>query len=363
MTETTGRRRAGREGGGRDGRREARANTVVKAAPFIERKIPYLEYLSEENLQLIEDNADILLEEIGIDFLDDPEALAMWKEAGADVQGSRVHFPKGLCRSIIQATAPREFVQHARNPERNVIIGGKRTVLVPAYGSPFVHDIDKGRRYATIEDFQHFVKLAYMAPGIHHSGGTICEPVDLPVNKRHFDMIYSHFKYSDKPLMGSVTHHERAQDTVDMAKLVFGDEFVDQNCVLTSLINVNSPMTYDATMLGSLKVYARNNQATVVSPFILAGAMSPKRENATTDRLRWRWVLACCGRVRERVRGCWRRVRLPLVANGNSSPGPRATKVEHFATWERGAGMAAWIGRGAHTAGDDAKSGAALERR
>ena len=103
MTETTGRRRAGREGGGRDGRREARANAVVKAAPFIERKIPYFEYLSEENLQLIEDNADILLEEIGIDFLDDPEALAMWKEAGADVQGSRVHFPKGLCRSIIQA--------------------------------------------------------------------------------------------------------------------------------------------------------------------------------------------------------------------------------------------------------------------
>ena len=285
MTERTGRRRAGREAGGREGRREARANAVVATQPFIERKIPYIEYLSEENLQLIEDNADILLEEIGIDFLDDPEALEMWKEAGADVQGTRVHFPKGLCRSIIQATAPSEYTQYARNPERNVIIGGKRTVLVPAYGSPFVHDIDQGRRYATIDDFNNFVKLAYMAPGIHHSGGTICEPVDLPVNKRHFDMVYSHFKYSDKPLMGSVTHHERAQDTVDMAKLVFGDEFVDQNCVLTSLINVNSPMTYDATMLGSLKVYARNNQATVVSPFILAGAMSPVTTAGTVTQI------------------------------------------------------------------------------
>ena len=189
MTERTGRRK----GGGRDGRREARENTVVEQAAFIERKIPYFEYLSEENLQLIEDNADILLEEIGIDFLDDPEALTLWQAAGADVRGTRVHFPKGLCRSLIQATAPKEFTQYARNPKRNVIIGGKRTVLVPAYGSPFVHDIDDGRRYATIQDFENFVKLAYMAPGLHHSGGTICEPVDLPVNKRHFDMVYTHF--------------------------------------------------------------------------------------------------------------------------------------------------------------------------
>ena len=151
MTERTGRRRPGREGGGRDARREARANTVVATTPFIERKIPYMDYLSEESLQLIEDNADILLEEIGIDFLDDPEALEMWKDAGADVQGTRVRFPKGLCRSLIQATAPSEYIQHARNSARSTIIGGKRTVLVPAYGSPFVHDIDKGRRYATIE--------------------------------------------------------------------------------------------------------------------------------------------------------------------------------------------------------------------
>jgi len=232
MTETSGRRRAGREGGGRDGRRAARAAAVVESAPFIERKIPYLEYLDEESLQIIEENADLLLEEIGIDFLDDPEALEMWQAAGADVKGCRVHFPRGLCRALIQATAPREYLQLARNPARSVMIGGKRTVLVPAYGSPFVHDIDQGRRYATIEDFQNFVKLAYMAPGLHHSGGTICEPVDLPVNKRHFDMVYSHFKYSDKPLMGSVTHHERAQDTVDMAKLVFGAEFVDKTACL-----------------------------------------------------------------------------------------------------------------------------------
>ncbi len=274
-----------RKGGGRAGRREARGQIAAAAAPFIERNIPYVEILSEENLQLIEHNADRLLAEIGIDFLDDPEVLGLFKEAGADIDGTRVRFPTGMCRQIIQATAPSEYVQHARNPSRSVTIGGKRTVLVPAYGPPFVHDLDNGRRYATIEDFQNFVKLAYMAPGIHHSGGTVCEPVDLPVNKRHYDMVYSHFKYSDKPLMGSVTHSRRAQDSVDMAKIVFGDEFVDQNCVLTSLINVNSPLVFDGTMLGSLKVYAKNNQATVVSPFILSGAMSPVTVTGTVTQI------------------------------------------------------------------------------
>lgn len=201
------------------------------------------------------------------------------------MDGERVRFPRGLCRSIVQKHAPPEFTQHARNPERNVIIGGDRTVLVPAYGSPFVRDLDKGRRYATLVDFQNFVKLTYMSGGLHHSGGTVCEPVDIPVNKRHFDMVYSHIKYSDKPFMGSVTAPERAQDTVDMAKIVFGEEFLDQNTVITSLINANSPMTFDATMLGAATVYAENNQATMISPFLIAGAMSPVSVAGTVTQI------------------------------------------------------------------------------
>jgi trimethylamine--corrinoid protein Co-methyltransferase len=265
-----------RRSGGRSGRVASRqASAADQLITFIERKIPYYGVLDDEALELIEANADIVLAEIGIDFKDDPAALALWKTAGADIEGERVRMPKGLCRSLIQATAPAEYTQHARNPQRSTIIGGDRMVLAPAYGSPFVRDLTHGRRYATIEDFRNFVKLTYMSQGLHHSGGTVCEPVDLPVNKRHFDMIYSHIKYSDKPFMGSVTHPERAQDTIDMAKIVFGDSFVDQQAVLTSLINVNSPMTFDSTMLGAARVYAENNQATIISPFILAGAMSP----------------------------------------------------------------------------------------
>ena len=115
---------------------------------------------------------------------------------GADVDGERVRFPRGLCRQLVQATAPAQFTQVARNPANNVEIGGMNTVFAPAYGSPFVRDLDNGRRYGTIEDFRNFVKLTYMTPFLHHSGGTVCEPVDVPVNKRHYDMVYAHMRYS-----------------------------------------------------------------------------------------------------------------------------------------------------------------------
>jgi trimethylamine--corrinoid protein Co-methyltransferase len=265
---------------GRDAKRAARTARAGASIPYITRKIPYYEVLNEEGLVLMEQNADTILEEIGIDFRDDPEALEIWRAAGADVQGERVHFARGMCRELVQRTAPREFTQHARNPARNVLIGGKNTVFAPAYGSPFVRNLDEGRRYARIEDFRNFVKLAYMATSLHHSGGTICEPVDLPVNKRHLDMVYSHLKYSDKAFMGSVTAPSRAEDSVALANIVFGAELNDPltgrpKTTIINLINVNSPMTYDATMLGAAKVYARANQALIITPFILAGAMSP----------------------------------------------------------------------------------------
>ena len=271
----------GRRGrGGREGRRAEANSATTISKPYITRKIPYFEVLDEEGLQLIENNADTILEETGIEFRDMPEALEILKKGGAEIDGVTARFPRGLCRSIIQASAPKEFTQHARNPARSVQIGGKNTVFVPAYGSPFVFDLDKGRRYATIEDFQNFVKLAYASPSLHHSGGTICEPVDVPVNKRHLDMVYSHIKYSDKAFMGSVTAPERAQDTVEMIKILADDNYIDPETgrprtYATSLINANSPMTFDDTMLGAAKVYAENNQACIVTPFILAGAMSP----------------------------------------------------------------------------------------
>ncbi|HCT32243.1 MAG TPA: trimethylamine methyltransferase, partial [Sulfitobacter sp.] len=265
--------RRGRGGGGA-ARRAARSAVSFETAKYIERNIPNYEVLTEEALQIIEYNADTVLEEIGVNFPDNPEALALWRAAGADVTGDRVRIPRGLARELCK-TAPSQFTQHARNPARNVEIGGRNLVLAPVYGPPFVRDTAGGRRYATMEDFNKFVKLGYMSKWLHHSGGTVCEPTDVPVNKRHLDMLHAHMTLSDKPFMGSVTEPSRAQDSVEMCKILFGADFVDQNTVMTSLVNINSPMTFDDVMMGALKVFAENNQASIISPFIVGGAMAP----------------------------------------------------------------------------------------
>ena len=261
--------------GGRAGRQAARASHHIAREPFLTRTLAPFEVLNDEGLSIIEENADTILQEVGLEFRGDPDALSLFRDAGADVQGERVRFPRGMCRSIVQATAPRQFTQYARNHDNDVEIGGRHTVLAPNYGSPFVRDLDSGRRYGTIEDFRNFVKLAYMSPHLHHSGGTVCEPVDVPVNKRHLDMVYSHIRYSDKPFMGSVTAPERARDTVEMARILFGADYLEDHAVILSLINANSPLVWDGTMLGAARAYAEANQATLLTPFILAGAMAP----------------------------------------------------------------------------------------
>ena len=260
---------------GRAGRQALRAaGNANLGRPYIVRNIPTYDLLSEENLLKIEATADRILAEIGIEFRDDPDALELWRKAGAEIDGLLVKFPKGMLQEILKS-APPVFTQHARNPLNNVEIGGKNVVFAPSYGSPFVMDLDKGRRYGTIEDFRNFVKLGQASPWLHHSGGTVCEPVDVPVNKRHLDMIYAHVKYSDRPFLGSVTAVERAEDSIDMARVIFGRDFVDQNCVIMGNVNVNSPLVWDGTMTNVLRAYARANQGSVIVPFILGGAMGP----------------------------------------------------------------------------------------
>ncbi len=271
MNEVAGRRA---RGGGGATRRAERTAVHFETARFIERNIPNFEILNEEALQIIEWNADTVLEEIGVNFPENPYALALWKDAGATVTGDRVRMPRGLARKLC-ATAPRSFTQIARNPARNVDIGGRNLVLAPVYGPPFVRDAEGGRRYATIEDFRNFVKLGYMSKWLHHSGGTVCEPTDVAVNKRHLDMLHAHMVLSDKPYMGSVTEPSRAADSVEMSRILFGSDVVDRNVVMTSLININSPLTFDNVMMGALEVYARAGQASIISPFIVGGAMAP----------------------------------------------------------------------------------------
>ena len=270
MNEVRGRR----AGGGGAARRAQRSAIVIETAKYIERKIPNFEILNDEALEIIEANAERLLEEIGVNFVDNAPALQRWKEAGADVKDERVRFPKGLLRNLIK-TAPSQYTQYARNADKSVVIGGKNLVLAPVYGPPFVRDLEGGRRYAKLEDFEKLVKLGYMSKWLHHSGGTVCEPTDVAVNKRHLDMLLAHMTLSDKPYMGSVTAPERCVDSVEMSKILFGDDFVNQNAVMTSLININSPLVFDPIMMNALEVYAEAGQGCIISPFIVGGAMAP----------------------------------------------------------------------------------------
>ena len=262
----------------RSGRQARQQERAAKGGgpgrPYILRNIPTYDVLGEENLIRIEAAADRVLAETGIEFRDDPAALDLWRRAGADVDGVLVKFPPGLLREVLR-TAPATFTQHARNPVKSVEIGGKSVVFSPAYGSPFVMDLDRGRRFGTLEDFHNFIKLAQSSPNFHHSGGTICEPTDVAVNKRHLDMVLAHMTLSDRPFMGSVTAEERSEDSIEMCRVLFGEAFVNDHCVILGNVNVNSPLVWDGTMTRSLRAYARAGQAAVVVPFILGGAMGP----------------------------------------------------------------------------------------
>ena len=259
--------------GGRDSRRALRTATPIVVMPALVREIPVYEVLNQEGEELIHNASMKILEEVGIDFRDD-EAIDLWRAAGAEIEGQRVRIPRELLLAEL-AHAPETITMHGRNPARTVDVGGRSTIFVPTYGSPFVLDFEGNRRYGTLADLHNFHKLAYMAPCMHNTGAVTCEPVDIPVSKRHLHITYSVLRHSDMPFMGATTAPERAEDTVTMAKIVYGDVFIEANTVMASVINCNSPLVWDAIMLGALKCYARHNQATLVSPFVLAGANTP----------------------------------------------------------------------------------------
>ena len=200
--------------------------------------------MNEEQLVKLETQVDWIFEDVGIAFRDDEEALRIWREAGARIEGDIVRADAQWIRDLC-AKAPRQFTQVARNPERSVVIGGDNQVFAPIYGAPFVRDLQGGRRYGDMESFEKLVKLAYLHPNLHHTGLVICEPCDVPVSKRHLDMVYAHMTLSDKPHLGAITEMSRAQDSVDMAEILHGRDVMDENCVIMGNVNTNSPLLVD----------------------------------------------------------------------------------------------------------------------
>lgn len=243
-------------------------------------RMPRYEILSEQAIETLDGGWRRLVSEIGVEFMSD-RALDLFRAAGQRVEGNAVFFDPDFVLAQV-AKAPREFDVQARNPENNVHIGGDAMAFGAVYGPPFVRE-GEVRRDATMDDFRNFTRLAQHYPVLDSAGGVICEPNDAPLDSRHLDMVYALATLTDKFYMGNVVSGPNARDTIEMTSILFGAgkgrEFgrtsIEQTPATISLINCNSPLRWDDRMLDALFEYAEANQAVVLTPFILMGAMSP----------------------------------------------------------------------------------------
>ena len=273
MTDTSVEPELGRVRRGRDARAARRRTRTRSWLPELERRIPWVDLLSDDQVQVIHDASMDVVEEVGVEFRCD-DALALWRDAGAAVDGARVRLDREHLMALV-GTAPSSYTMVARDPTHTVTVGNGKTIFTPSYGAPYVLGLDGTRRPGTLEDFKNFTKLNHLSPALHMSGGVVCEPMDVPVPKRHLYMTQNLLTYSSKPFMGAVTSKERAEDSLHMAGIVFGQDVVRDTTVMTCLANGNTPLVWDKTMLDSVRVFAAANQATLFSPFVLGGASTP----------------------------------------------------------------------------------------
>ena len=273
MTDTSVEPELGRVRRGRDARAAKRRTRTRSWLPELERRIPWVNLLSDDQVQVIHDASMDVVEEVGVEFRCD-DALALWRDAGAAVDGARVRLDREHLMALV-GTAPSSYTMVARDPTHTVTVGNGKTIFTPSYGAPYVLGLDGTRRPGTLEDFKNFTKLNHLSPALHMSGGVVCEPMDVPVPKRHLYMTQNLLTYSSKPFMGAVTSKERAEDSLHMAGIVFGQDVVRDTTVMTCLANGNTPLVWDKTMLDSVRVFAAANQATLFSPFVLGGASTP----------------------------------------------------------------------------------------
>jgi len=230
--------------------------------------------LTQEQVNIIHDESIKILEEVGMDFEYEP-ALEVFRAEGQKVEGNRVRFTREFIEAKVKL-APSEFTLHARNPEHNLVCGGKNIIYMPGYGAPFIYEFDGTRRSTTMQDYDNFVKLAGNSKNMHMTGGTVAEPQDIPDEIRHLKMLYSSIKNSDKCFMGSASGPERANDSIEMAAILFGGkDVIKEKPVLISLINSITPLKYDERMLGAMVAYAKAGQAVVIASMVMAGSTGP----------------------------------------------------------------------------------------
>src|SRR5690349_1491986 len=243
-------------------------------------RMPRYEILSEDAMATLDAGWRRLVTEIGVEFMSD-RALDLFRAAGQRVEENTVFLDPDFVLEQV-AKAPREFDVQARNPERSVHIGGDAMVFSGVYGPPFVRE-GAVRRDGTLDDFRNFTRLAQSYDVLDSAGGVICEPNDAPLDSRHLDMTLALATLTDKLFMGNVVSGPNARDVIEMASILFGEgkgrdhgrASIEETPATISLINCNSPLRWDDRMLDALFEYSAANQAVVLTPFLLMGAMSP----------------------------------------------------------------------------------------
>ena len=234
----------------------------------------YFEYFNRKEVEEIHAATLQMLETVGVDFSYAP-ALEVLARAGCRVDGERVYFPPRLVEACV-AKAPAEFTLHARNPGKNVVIGGDNIAFIPCYGPPFVTDLDRGRRESVLEDYVNFVKMSYASRAMDITGGMMAEPNDIPHARRNAEMMYASMRYSDKPFMGGAIGEQAARETIDMAALVFGGKAaLAERPPFISILCSRTPLGYDDRMLGAIMAYAEAGMPQLISSLSIAGATSP----------------------------------------------------------------------------------------
>ncbi|UAL30040.1 trimethylamine methyltransferase family protein [Nocardioides rotundus] len=243
-------------------------------------QMPRYEILSADAMATLDGGWRRILTELGVEFMDD-RALELFRSHGQKIEGNTVFLdPEFVLEQV--AKAPREFDVQARNPENSVHIGGDSMAFGAVYGPPFVRE-GEVRRDATMVDFRNFTKLAQSYAVLDSAGGVICEPNDTPLDSRHLDMTYALQTLTDKIYMGNVVSGTNAADTIAMSSILFGAgegaevgrQRIEETPATISLINCNSPLRWDDRMLEAQFEYSAANQAVVLTPFLLMGAMSP----------------------------------------------------------------------------------------
>jgi trimethylamine--corrinoid protein Co-methyltransferase len=243
----------------------------------LKHRFPATPVVSEDELEAIHDASLTILEEMGMDFMH-VEAREILKKAGADVRpgSERVRFDRNLILQAIK-TCPSEFTLHARNPERNIRIGGKNLAFAQVASPPNCSDMQGGRRAGNQQDFRNMIKLAQRYDVVHCTGGYPVEPVDLHASVRHLDCLSDIAKLTDKAFHAYSLGKERNRDGLEIARIARGitAEQMDREPSLFSVINSSSPLRLDTPMLQGIIEMSARNQIIILTPFTLAGAMAP----------------------------------------------------------------------------------------